>query len=257
MCITSNNLPIENITHVSTKIGVRLRYFLPFWETITSDSVILSAIEGAKIPFVTPVDQKSESAVNCSSVEKIKINVISKFIESEVIEEATHCLGEYISFIFPVTKKNKKDIKIILNLKQWYLFVSYEHFKMECLSSALSLVERDCCMASIDLKDAYYSVTFHESSRKYLRFFWNNKLYQFTCLAQGLSCAPRLFTKIMKPIFAHLRSKGFLSTYYLDDSLLLGSSYNLCKENVSNTSTVLQNAGFILNHSKSCYEPSQ
>jgi len=41
---------------------------------------------------------------------------------------------------------------------------------MENLSSALSLMEENCYMASIDLKDAYYSVNIHESYRKFLRF---------------------------------------------------------------------------------------
>ncbi len=32
--------------------------------------------------------------------------------------------------------------------------------------------------------------------------------YKFTCLPFGLSCAPRVFTKIMKPVVSYLRSRG-------------------------------------------------
>ena len=128
---------------------------------------------------------------------------------------------------------------------------------MEHLSSALSLVEENCFMASIDLKDAYYSVNVNNSSRKYLRFYWRSRFYQFTCLAQGLSCAPRMFTKIMKPIYAHLRSQGFLSTYYLDDSLLFGRTFSSCFSNIVETKESLENAGFIINKEKSCFVPTQ
>jgi len=36
-------------------------------------------------------------------------------------------------------------------------------------------------MASIDIKDAYYSVPIAVSDRKFLNFEWYSKIYQFTC----------------------------------------------------------------------------
>jgi len=45
----------------------------------------------------------------------------------------------------------------------------------------LKLVEKNCYMASLDLKDTYYSVAVKPSNRKYLCFMWNNVLYQLTC----------------------------------------------------------------------------
>ena len=76
-----------------------------------------------------------------------------------------------------------------------------------------------CFMASIDLSDAYFSVPSDPShKKKYLKFLWKGRLYQFTCLAQGLSCAPRVFTKLLKPVYSHLRLKGHVSSGYLDDS---------------------------------------
>lgn len=40
----------------------------------------------------------------------------------------------------------------------------------------------------------------------------------------GISCAPRIFTKIVKPVFSVLHQMGFQSTSYIDDSLLVGDS---------------------------------
>jgi hypothetical protein len=42
----------------------------------------------------------------------------------------------------------------------------------------------------------FFSIPVKESDRKYLRFTWKGTLYQFTCLAQGLSTCPRVYTKI-------------------------------------------------------------
>ena len=112
-------------------------------------------------------------------------------------------------------------------------------------------------MASIDLADAYYSLAIGEKYKKFLRFIWNGKLYEFNCMPNGLSSAPRTFTKILKPIFSLLRSMGHISVYYLDDSWLMGSSMEECKLNMENTATVLTEAGFVINKRKSVLEPAQ
>ena len=62
-----------------------------------------------------------------------------------------------------------------------------------------------CYMASVDLRDAYYSVPIAKEHQRYLIFVWQGNPYQFTCLAQGLFSAARLFTKLMKPVFLFLK----------------------------------------------------
>ena len=47
-----------------------------------------------------------------------------------------------------------------------------------------------CYMASIDLRDAYYSGPIAKEQDKCLLFIWQGTIYQFTCSAQGLSSAP-------------------------------------------------------------------
>ena len=104
----------------------------------------------------------------------------------------------------------------------------------------------NCCyMASIDLKDAYYSVPIDESHQKFLKFQCQEALYQFTCLAQGLSSTPRLFTKLLNAVFSYLRRKGHISSSYLDDSLLMGQLFCECQQNVDGTLHRFRELGFI------------
>lgn len=42
---------------------------------------------------------------------------------------------------------------------------------MDTLNSAIHLMKQDCLFASIDLKDAFYSIPVAHEDRKYLRFF--------------------------------------------------------------------------------------
>ena len=110
-------------------------------------------------------------------------------------------------------------------------------------------------MASIDLKDAYYSVPVAQEDRKYLKFQWADQLYQFTCLPNGLAEAPRKFTKLLKVPFAVLRSQGHESSAYLDDSALFGCSEDKCLENVQDSMSLLDSLGFTVHPEKSMLVP--
>ena len=64
---------------------------------------------------------------------------------------------------------------------------------MDSLTTIIKLVDKNCFMACIDLK---HSIPIRQiSDRKYLKFQWNNTLYQYTCLPNGLSSGPRIMTK--------------------------------------------------------------
>jgi hypothetical protein len=79
-------------------------------------------------------------------------------------------------------------------------FVTYSIFKMEGLDAVKQLLEPGDFMTKIDLKDANLFVPVLKERQKFLRFSWEDKKFQFTCLPFGLSAAQKLFTKIMKCI---------------------------------------------------------
>ena len=128
---------------------------------------------------------------------------------------------------------------------------------MENLRSAVTLMSPNCYMASIDLKDAYYSVSIDTNHRKYIRFIWKNQLFQFTCLPYGLSSAPRIVTKLMKPAYSTLRCKGFENVGYIDGTYLKGSTFYDCEIDVSSTVKLFTDLGLTLNMAKSVLIPSQ
>ena len=67
--------------------------------------------------------------------------------------------------------------------------VEYQNFKMDSVWTAIRLITPNRYMASIDLKDAYYSVPIAKPHQKYLKFEWNNMLYKFTCFPNSLAGA--------------------------------------------------------------------
>lgn len=136
--------------------------------------------------------------------------------------------------------REKKDgsFSRILNLKKLNKHVEYLHFKMDSVWTAIRLMTPNCYMASIDLKDAYYSVPILPSHQKYLKFQWNNVLYQYTCFPNGLALCPKKFTKLMKRVYATLRQLGHISSAYIDDSWLMGIDWYTCARSVIDTAKV-------------------
>ena len=110
---------------------------------------------------------------------------INKLLEKGVINKATHCDTEFISTVFTRPKKDGSH-RLILNLKKLNEHVTYHHFKMESLQSAVQLLKKDYWMAVLDLKDAYYSVPINPQHRKFLRFEFKGSPIEFTCYLMAL-----------------------------------------------------------------------
>ena len=167
-----------------------------------------------------------------------------------------HEEGEFISPIF-VTPKSDGGYRLILNLKSLNEYIDIEHFKMHGLKEILKLVERNCYMAALDIKDAYYSIPVEESFQKYLKFVWKGMLYQFCVLPNGLSSCPRWFTKILKPPLSELRELKHDISAYIDDMYLQGNTKTKCVSNIVATIKKLRSLGFTIHAGKSYLIPTQ
>lgn len=96
-----------------------------------------------------------------------------------------------------------------------------------------------------------------DEGQKYLGFNWKGIIYQYTCLPFGIAFAPRLFTKLLKPVYASLRKLGHKSVGYIDDSLLCGESLNECTENIQATMSLFSKLGFVIHKNKSVLLPTK
>ena len=225
---------------------------------ITSDRKILDMVEHCHLEFTeNPYQQYPKPPIKFNSEEAAIIDgEIQQLLGKGVLEETDPTYGQYVFNIF-LRKKKKGSYRLILNLKGLNASVEYQHFKMESLTCAIQLMKKNCYMASIDLIDAYYTVPVAVEHRKYLRFFWRNRLFQYTCLPNGLASAPRYFTKLLKPVYSTLRSQGYLNVGYIYDSYLQGDSKTECRSNILTTLNLFESLGFLINREKSVLQPCQ
>ena len=168
---------------------------------------------------------------------------------------------KHLSNVFLRPKKNG-SYRLILNLKGLNGGIEYKKFKMEMLESIVKLIRPNCYMSSLDLSDAYYSVPIAKEHQAYLCFPWVDlegvrKIYTYTCLPNGLSSAPRDFTKLLKPPLAHLRLLGVPIAVYIDDTYIQSSTAEECAEHVVLTKRLFKDLGFRINMEKSVFQPTQ
>ena len=182
------------------------------WRTLTNDKILLSDVLGAAIECTaTPVQHKLPNQIFSEHEYPIVRQEVHKLLEKRVITKVSPIPGQILSNVFLRPKKDGTH-RLILNLKRFNESVSHYHFKMDSFSTITKLVSQNCYLASVDMKDAYYSIPIRSSDRKFLRFLWKGKLYELTCLPNGLSCAPRIFTKILKPPLSTLHKQGHIGT---------------------------------------------
>ena len=114
-------------------------------------------------------------------------------------------------------------------------------------------------MTKINLKDAYFMIPIHEKSQAVLRFSTarNSQFFQFSCLPFGLSCAPWVFTKTLKPALTLLREPGIRLVAYIDDILVLAETEEIARNHTSGLIYLLENLGYIVHPEETVTAPSQ
>ena len=186
--------------------------------TITSDKLILQTVAGATLDFDdSPTRGSQPRAIHFSDYECECINKeMNKFLQVGIVERVEHMHDEFVSNIFIRDKKDGSH-RVILNLLEFNQFIAYHNFKMDrpTIDTVINLMRPDCFMASVDLSNAYFSIPVAKAHRKYLRFEWRGNFFQFKVLPNGLSSALRMFTKVLEPVYAHLRQMGHVATGYI------------------------------------------
>ena len=81
---------------------------------------------------------------------------VEKLMKKGVIFETQRESIDYLSSDFTRDKKDGGK-RMILNLKHFNTHIAYHHFKMESIYQVLDIIRPNVYMASIDLKDAFYS----------------------------------------------------------------------------------------------------
>ena len=257
--MVSCHIPMETLRAEVEKFkGRKITNCFEKWTNITQDQFVLNIVKfGLTIEFAEVPVCQFVPPLNFPPVETEIIDTEnSKLLSKGVIVNTAREPNDYVSRIFTRIKEDG-NYRIILYLKTFNEFLKFKHCKLESVEDALNLIMEGCYFGSVNLKDTYYSIPIHENYQKYLKFFQKETYYQYIALPNGISPAVRVFTKVLTPPFKYLRSKGHLSIKYIDDSLLLGETFEIGFNNIRATVALLRELGFTIHPEKSVLVPTQ
>ena len=159
-----------------------------------------------------------------------------------------------------VPKKNNK-LQLILDLRYVNGFLSKFKFRYEDLKVVSDILKEGDWFFSFDLRNGYHHVDIFECHRKFLAFSFvygsQTRYFVFASLPFGLSTAPYVFTKLLRPVVAYWRSNGIRISVYLDDGIGADRSRSLCFDRALQVHSDLVGLEFLINEEKSNFEPRQ
>ena len=162
----------------------------------------------------------------------------------------------FFNRLFIVPKPNHKW-RPILDLSTLNQFLCVKTFKMETPETIRTSLQQEEWVTSLDFSDAYFHIPIHYTSRKFLRFHFQNQSYQFRALPFGLSTAPMEFTGVVKEVKLMAQSQGIRIHQYLDDWLIRAPTKESCHQGTQSLLALCQELGWMVNMQKSELEPQQ
>ena len=205
------------------RVGGCLSAHWRHWQTIGADSWVLSILrDGYRIPFLDSPPLLSRTPISflmyrAGSPWSLALHQeFEKMLSKDALEIVLSPGPGSYSRLFLVEMVTG-GWRPVIDLSHLNEFVLHTPFKMETVVSVLLSISEGDFLAFIDLKDAYFQIPVHQSSRKLLRFLSEGTVYQFKALCFGLSTAPQVFTKVFAAVSAWEHSHGIRLLRYLDD----------------------------------------
>ncbi len=164
-------------------------------------------------------------------------------------------------YLTPTGKPDFKEVpqkygglRPILDLRVQNVSVLKLKFKMLTLRQIVSQIRSEDWFVTID---AYFHISILPYHRKFLRFAFGGKAYQYRVLPFGLALSPRTFTKCVDAALVPLRLQGIRIMNYIDDWLILAQSHQLAVRHRDDVLAHLEKLGLRLNAKKSVLSPLQ
>ena len=233
------------------------------WQAIGAETWVVTVLrDGCRVPFTDSPPPLASTPVSFPTYRagSPRAQALRQEVEAMLAKGALEIARDpgpgFYSRLFLVEKATG-GWRPVIDLSHLNDFVQLTSFKMETVASVLLSVREGDFLASLDLKDAYFQIPIHGSSRKLLRFMSEGTVYQFKALCFGLSTAPQVFTRVFAAVSAWAHSRGIRLLRYLDDWLVLSSSEKKAKESIRELLSLCRTLGFVINEKKSDLVPSQ
>ncbi len=251
MCVAAPNTPEASLERLAPLVD-----YLAAWKLLPNVSrwVLQTLEKGYRIQFGAPPPPFKRIFLTLVSPKQVLVleqEVIS-LLRKEAIEVVPPLDREYgfYSWYFIVPKKDG-GLRTILDLRLLNRSVMRLKFRMLTVKQVVSQIRSEDWFVTKDLKDAYFQISILPSHRKFLRFAFRGKAYQYRVFPFGLALSPRTFTKCVDAALAPLRLQGIRILNYIDDWLILAHSEQMAVQHRDVVLAQMKELGLRLNAKKS------
>ena len=186
-------------TTLPLRVGCCLAPHWRRWQVIGAESWVVTVLrDGYRVPFSdsplplsrTPVPFPTYRA-GSPRAQALRQKV-ELMLAKGALEIARDPCPSFYSRLFLVEKASG-SWRPVISLSHLNEFVQLTRFKMETVASVLSSVREGDFLASLDLKDTYFQIPIHPSSRKLLRFMSEgDSLPVPSPVLRSVDCSPGL-----------------------------------------------------------------
>ena len=190
--VSAPNVPnVPNVASVQP-VGGRLQSFWEIWAHKGANPKVVSILkEGYVLPFKVRPPLVRDPLIVSGYANPIRDSHLQEAVQALIEKKAVERVRVQTSLaffnrLFIVPKPNHKW-RPILDLSTLNQFLCVKTFKMETPETIRTSLQQEEWVTSLDFSDAYFHIPIHFTSRKFLRFHFQNLSYQFRALPFGLS----------------------------------------------------------------------
>ena len=185
----------------------------------TPDFILDCIRDGYKIPFFsTPEPATFKNNRSAQAHAEFVADAITELISSGRIHQTCK---EQLLVISPLSVSVQQTCKkrLILDLRYVNQHVYKQRVKFDDWRTAINFFGKGTYFTKFDLKSGYHHLEIFPDHQPFLGFSWtypdgNTCFYMFSVLPIGLSSAPYIFTKLLRPLIRHWRSLGIYTPLY-------------------------------------------
>ena len=197
---------------------------LTTWAAMRAAYWVLRTIQcGFRVPWASrPLPTKSKGYPMPEDVRLWAETEVGRWVAAGYASKLSPEAGAGAPWVSPTFVVHGSKPRLVIDLRLINLHIRKRIFQYQKLPSFLATLVPDDHLVSWDVSDAFYHVRLRPSDRKFFRFVVGGVVYEPRVLPFGMRLSPWLRTKLLRPVVAALRLRGFQINAYVDDFAATG-----------------------------------